>query len=65
MIRWLVLVLLVSSCSGCMMLEEMIDESPSVGWSQTQAPPTGGCNAAPSRVSALQTAEPELMQVRK
>ena len=60
--RWLALLMLLGSSSGCMMLEDMlfVDDAPP-SWT-TQEPPAGTCGQPLRNVTASQTAEPELLQ---
>jgi len=65
--RWLMLLILLAPCTGCMMLEEMFgDDTPGYHAYQPPQPTAGSSCGTPIRnVAASQTAEPELLQVRK
>ncbi|MBI2807398.1 MAG: hypothetical protein HYX68_20645 [Planctomycetes bacterium] len=64
MARWLLLLLLLAPCSGCMMMEDMLgyeEPAPWVDYASAQQP-GGTCGQPIRNVSALQTAEPELLR---
>jgi hypothetical protein len=67
--RWLTILALLFPCTGCMMIEDMLFvENTSPGYptypaaAQQQA---GTCGVPITNVAAAQTAEPELLQVRR
>jgi hypothetical protein len=66
---WLTALFLLVPCNGCMMLEDMMfDDAPSSGYPAYQTAvqhPPGTCGMNVTNVAASQTAEPELLQVRK
>ena len=53
MTRWLTLLILLASCSGCAMFDDMMLDQPSM-----QAPPPSSCGLPP--VNVAQTNEPPL-----
>jgi hypothetical protein len=58
MLRWIALVLLLASSSGCAMFDDLFYDEAPVGWSQV---PTGGCGM-PVIANSSQTSEPELLK---
>ena len=60
--RWLALCLLLASSSGCMLFDDMAyhDDYPAVH--VAAEPPMGTCGQQVRQVSAVQTAEPELLR---
>jgi hypothetical protein len=69
MTRWLAFFLLLIPCSGCMMIEDLLffDDAPPGAHRHhaTAEPPHGTCNLPGPSIAASQTAEPELLQIRK
>ena len=60
---WMFLILLLGTCSGCAAMEDLVfgpEPYPPVN-----SAPTGSCGMPPPNYIASQTAEPELIQVRK
>jgi hypothetical protein len=62
--RWLVLLVLLAPCGGCMMFDVVRYDGPPPGWT---SPPTApnSCGMPPANVNASQTAEPELSQTKR
>jgi hypothetical protein len=58
MVRWLALVVLLASCSGCALYDEAMYGEPPPGW----APYGGGCGVVPANFNVPQTTEPELLR---
>ena len=67
--RWLTLLIMLIPCNGCTVIEDMLfveDTHHGHPAYQTAArPPAGTCGQQVTNVAASQTAEPELLQVRK
>lgn len=60
MIRWLALWMLIASCNGCMMFDDMYYDTPP----QVQPQPNS-CNVPAGPVNVAQSAEPELLQTKR
>lgn len=59
--RWLALLFLLTPCTGCMLLDDMMVDAPPSGHTQGQTPPNS-CGAATGIVNVSQTVEPELLK---
>ena len=59
--RWLALLLLLTPCGGCMLLDDMRYDAPPSGYTQGQTP-SNSCGAATGIVNVSQTVEPELLK---